>query len=213
MRIAGIVALAEGLLLLLPFFTTRVNPNVGLADGAMLVIALGGLMVIADSFTREVHGRDTVTAYVGWCCLFAGLLIALAGFLLGSQVACSCPAEGPCACGDPLNTIMVFGGIALVLVGGTALDLLRRQRGRSALRLLGAALIIVGALLIAVGVLGLIFPYFPPTCPAHGVCPHLNLWDHPDFWPNIALDGMGVSLIAAGVICIRMSSKSTNQLP
>jgi len=124
LRIVGLLALVGGFLLLLPFFTTTVNPNVSLADGALLVLALGGLMMVADVFIRmtKAEGRRMVVVSAGWCIFSAGLLTTFAGSLLGAQVMCSCPAEGPCSCGVPLYSIMFFGGL-VVSVAGVAITL------------------------------------------------------------------------------------------
>ncbi len=73
----------------------------------------------ANSFRKRVQlrGLGLKLAIVGWSTFASGALISFAGFLLGSQVRCSCPASGPCACFVPLYNVMFYGGFFAALVG------------------------------------------------------------------------------------------------
>jgi len=130
-RIAGFLILAAGVLLFLfPFLITRVNPDVGLGFLGLVVALLGGLVLAANSFRMRVQprGMGLVFAIAGWATLSAGLLISLAGFLLGSQVMCGCPASPappaspvPCDCFVTLYNLMLYGGFYAAIVGGASI--------------------------------------------------------------------------------------------
>jgi hypothetical protein len=118
------------LLFLFPFLTTRVNPDVGLGFLGLVIALLGGLVLAANSFRMRVQPRGIglVFAIAGWATLSAGLLISLAGFLLGSQVICGCPASPappaspvPCDCFVTLYNLMLYGGFYAALVGGASI--------------------------------------------------------------------------------------------
>ena len=122
MKGAGILILlvvAGALLFLFPFLTTSVNPDVSLGFLGLLIVLLGGLILAANSFRKRVHlrGLGSVLAIVGWSTFTSGALISFAGFLLGSQVMCLCPASGPCACFVPLYNMMFYGGFFAALAG------------------------------------------------------------------------------------------------
>jgi hypothetical protein len=125
-RGTGLLISAIGLVLVLNFFTRQVNPDVQGADLGMLAVLLGLLIVGYDSLRERAGGHGATSAPLvsaGWPILSAGLLIALASFLLENQVMCSCPAFGPCACGTAYDLMFHVGafiavaGMILVTIG------------------------------------------------------------------------------------------------
>ena len=127
-RIAGILILIIGIGLLLVFLSTTINPSVTAADLGLLAILLGVLVVAFDSFTKKtrLQGVTTKLTVAGWGLLLVGFLVGLEGFLLANQLWCSCPecpeyGPCPCACGGPLYSFMIAGGIAVAIIGVTIL--------------------------------------------------------------------------------------------
>lgn len=121
-KIVGIFIIVVGtFLFLFPFLITNVNPDVSLGFSGLVVAFFGGLVLAANSFRKRaphLSGFGLVLAAVGWSTLASGVLISIAGFLLGTQVACSCPASpAPCACFVPLYNVMFYGGIFAALGG------------------------------------------------------------------------------------------------
>jgi len=108
--------------LLLPYLTTPVNPDIILADVALLVLLLGALVIASNTYVRRVRRRASgsriaILSYSGFS---AGLLVAFAGFLLANQVACSCPPtplEVPCPCDVPLYDLMFYAGLVIASLG------------------------------------------------------------------------------------------------
>ena len=118
-RVTGLFISAIGVVLVLNFFTRQVNPDVQGADLGMLAILLGLLTVDYDSLRKRVGGHGATSAPLvsaGWPILSAGLLVALASFLLENQVMCSCPAFGPCACGTVYD-LMFYVGVFVAAAG------------------------------------------------------------------------------------------------
>jgi len=121
-RLLGLAMLALGLALLVSFLSTSINPNVTLGNLGLLALLLGGLLLTSDLYVRRVRiGPSFFLAAFGWSVLSAGLLVTLTGFLLGNQVVCSCPANGPCTCDVALYDFMFYGGLLVAFVGATSL--------------------------------------------------------------------------------------------
>jgi hypothetical protein len=142
-RIAGILISITGVVFLLIFLRTTVNPDVTIGNLGLLALLLGVLVVAFDLFTKKIQlqGVNTIVAVTGWSLFSAGLLVGLAGFLLANQVACSCPeyplANYPCICGVPLYNLMFSGGI-LTAVAGAAVVIVTRLHPLSVTRQLTA---------------------------------------------------------------------------
>ena len=127
--------MVEGLLLLIPFLTTTVNPDVGLADGALMIAAAGVLMVTYDGLLSRANmkGRRRVRGALGWSVMSTGLLIAFGGVLWGSQVACMCPESVSCSCGEGFYAFVIVGGLALAAIGAAITTSAVRKRNSTEL--------------------------------------------------------------------------------
>jgi hypothetical protein len=134
-RIAGILISIMGILLLLVFLSTPINPSVTAGNLGLLAILLGVLVVGFDAFAKkaQLQGVPMKLTVIGWGLFSIGLLVGLAGFLLVNQVACSCPdcpvgRPCPCICGDSLYPFMIVVGITVAIIG---VVILVRQRSSS----------------------------------------------------------------------------------
>ncbi|HEV2389829.1 MAG TPA: hypothetical protein VGS04_03800 [Nitrososphaerales archaeon] len=122
MRSSSVVALgmmALGALLLLENLTANV-PDPNTAYVSFELILLGGLVLASGwAWNRSLAKTGTISLLIvaGLGLLTAGLMVALAGFLLASQTLCGCFARA-CDCGATYNTI---GDVALFFAAVGAL--------------------------------------------------------------------------------------------
>ncbi len=120
----GLVLIALGLISLVLFFATPINPNTTLADLGLLSI-LGGALFVYLGFLRKrtTPGEQTkALVMTGWKILSVGLLVALGAFLLLNQTMC---AE---ACSLTGYLVYFYGGLLAAAAGFAAIIVGRRSR-------------------------------------------------------------------------------------
>jgi hypothetical protein len=115
-----LVLLALGIISMVLFFATAVNPNVTLGDLGLLSV-LGGALLIYLAFLRRrttTGERTNALVVTGWKVLSVGLLVALGAFLLLIQTACAeeCDLTGYYAYFYG-GLLAAAAGLAMIIVG------------------------------------------------------------------------------------------------
>ena len=117
--IVGLGMIAPGVILLLENLTAYI-PNPNTADVSLELLLLGGLVLAGGwAWNRSLAktGTTSLLLAAGLILLSAGLVAALAGFLLGSQTLCGCFIRA-CDCGATYNMV---GDVALFFAAVGAL--------------------------------------------------------------------------------------------
>jgi hypothetical protein len=98
--------MALGVILLLENVTAYI-PNPNTADVSLELLLLGGLVLVSGwAWSRSLAKTGTISILLvtGLVLLSAGLVAALAGFLLAGQTICGCFIRA-CDCGATYNAI------------------------------------------------------------------------------------------------------------
>lgn len=117
--IVGLGMMALGMVLLLESRAAYI-PDPNTANVGFELLLFGGMVVAGGwAWHRSLARTGTISLVLvaGFGLLSAGLMVALAGFLLGSQTLCGCLVRA-CDCGATYNTI---GDVALFFAGVGAL--------------------------------------------------------------------------------------------
>jgi len=117
----GLVFVGLGVIPLVLFMATPVNPNVTLADLGLLSILGGALSIYLGLLYNRRTPAEHVNSIIitGWKIMTVGLLVALSAFLLLNQTMCmeACNLIG--------YYIPFYGGL-LAAVAGLAIIILNR---------------------------------------------------------------------------------------